>query len=231
VGSLLVVDGSGVCRAPIVAHSLQAGFAPDSWLIGSEVEVRGMEAEAGRSMCESAAGRLGFSGSAIAFFGSYRSLRLSVADLARADLVLTAERTQRSAVVRMLPGIQAAVFTWREALLLADVLADRGRTRGLLPPGDLVAVARALHGARGTVPLIEPPVRTGPFHWRRAAEPDALTVGSGHRPQADHARATQESVEVASALAVRLNVLVHGRAPQVAGPDRQGRLRRLLRSA
>jgi protein-tyrosine phosphatase len=231
VGSLLVVDGSGTCRAPIAAHTLRAGFAPDSWLIGNEVEVRGTEAEAGRTMCETAAGRLGFSGSAIAFFGAYRSLPLSVADVAGADLVLTAERTQRSAVVRMLPGTQASVFTWKEALLLADVLVQRGRARGALPTADLVGVARALHGARGTVPIIEPPVRTGPFHWRGGAEADPLTIGGGHRPQADHARATQESVDVAAALAGRLDALVRGTPVQEAVPDRQWRRRRLLRSA
>jgi protein-tyrosine-phosphatase len=228
---LLVVDGSGVCRAPIVAHTLRATFAVDSWLDGTDVEVRGLEAEAGRTMCESAAARLGYSGSAIAFFGSYRAIPLSIADIARADLVLTAERAQRSAVVRMLPGTQASVFTWKEALLLADVLADRRRRGSLLPPGDLAALARALHGARGTVPLIEPAVRTGPFHWRRAADVDPLTVASGHRAHADHRRATQESLEIARALATRLDDAVGAGSGHVARPDRSSRAHRLRRTA
>jgi protein-tyrosine phosphatase len=229
--SLLVVDGSGVCRAPIFAHTLQARFGPESWLIGTEVEVRGIEAEAGHTMCESAPGRLGASGSAIAYFGSYRSVPLSIADLARADLVLTAERTQRSTVVRMLPGIQASVFTWKEALLLADVLVQRGRAREALPPADLAAVARALHGARGSVPVVEPAVRTRPFRWRRDVGSDPLTLGGGHRPQADHARVTQESAEIAAALAGCLDGLVHGTPLVAPVPGRQRRIRGVLRSA
>jgi protein-tyrosine phosphatase len=227
---LLVVDGSGVCRGPIVAHTLCAVSAPESSLGAAEVEIRGLEAEAGRTMCESAAARLGYSGSAIAFFGSYRAIPLSVGDIARADLVLTAERAHRSAVVRMLPGTQASVFTWKEALLLAAVLSDRSAD-AVPPPADLAAVARALHGARGMVPLIEPAVRTGPFHWRRAPDADPLTISSGHRAQADHRRVTQESLDTARALAARLDDVVRPGSRGIPLPERETRGRRLRRTA
>ena len=153
VGTLLVVDGSDICRAPIVACTLQDRLAGSSWAGGTAIASRGLAAEAGRTMCESAAARLGFTGPAIAFYGAHRAAPLTVADLAGADLVLTAERAQRSAVVRMLPGTQATVFTWKEALVLASVLVDRRRISALSAPADLPALARALHGARGTVPL------------------------------------------------------------------------------
>src|SRR5690349_11573356 len=104
LGMLLVVDGSDVCRAPIVAYTLREGFAAAARLSGAVVEDRGVEAEAGLTMCEGAATRLGFTGPAIAFFGAHRSSPLTVDDVRDADLVLTAERAQRSAVVRMAPG-------------------------------------------------------------------------------------------------------------------------------
>jgi protein-tyrosine phosphatase len=228
---LLVVDGSGVCRAPIVAFTLGRQLAVSEWRSETTIETRGLSAEAGRTMCENAAARIGYSGPAIAYFGSYRAVALSVADIARADLVITAERSQRSALVRMLPGIQASVFTWKEALLLADVVVDRRQAGSATAPTDIAGLARALHGARGAVPLIEPSVRTGPLHWRRAAGADPLTIESGHRPTADHRHVTQESFEIADALATRLKTVMRATTGGIAARERSGLLRRLRRSA
>lgn len=224
MGGVLVVDGSDVCRAPIVAFTLLSRLRSPVWA-GTEIESRGLLAEPGRPMCEGAAGRLGFSGPAIAFYGAHRSTRLSVADIAGSSLVLTAERAQRSAVVRMLPGTQATVFTWKEALVLAEVLLDRRRSDTLGAPGDLPALARALHGARGTVPLIEPPVRTGVFHRRRGADP--LTVANGHDGTAEHKRVSHESAEVAASLADRLDLVMRAQHLAPRDTDRvTGRLHR-----
>lgn len=225
---LLVVDGSDVCRAPIVTYTLRQRLAEASRLVGVVVEDRGAEAEAGRTMCEGAATRLGFTGPAIAFYGAHRSTPLSVDDVRDADLVLTAERAQRSAIVRMVPGTQASVFTWKEALVLASVLVDRRRAGSISAPADLPSLARALHGARGTVPLIEPAVRTSPFHWRRAAEADPLTIGGGHDGRVEHRRITQESQDVAAALGARFEAVVAEHLPQLdlGAPGRPWRLRR-----
>lgn len=231
MGTLLVVDGSDICRAPIVAFALQSQFASGTWLRDAPVVTRGLTAAEGDTMCESAATRLGFTGPAIAFYGAHRAAPLTVADIAGADLVLTAERAQRSAVVRMLPGTQATVFTWKEALVLASVLVDRRRTGALSAPADLPGLARALHGARGTVPLIEPPVRTGVFHWRRSTEADPLTIEGGHGGRAEHRRVTQESADVAAALAHRLTDLVQARTPEADVEAPIARTRSLRRSA
>lgn len=233
MGTVLVVDGSGVCRAPIVQFMLRERFARSGRLETAPVESRGLTARPGATMCEGGASRLGFSGAAIGFFGAYRALPLSVADIANADLVLTAERSQRSAVVRMLPGTQAWVFTWKEALVLASVLVDRRRTGSLAAPTDVRGMAAAMHGARGTVPLIEPPVRTGPFHWRRGAETDPLTVESGHLGRAEHRAITQESADVAGALGGLLAAIVldTGSARTPDEPEVRTRSRWLRRSA
>lgn len=230
MGTLLVVDGSDICRAPTVEFTLREGIAASGWATVTTVVSRGLAAEPGRTMCDSAATRLGFSGPAIAFYGAHRAGALTVADIASADLVLTAERAQRSAVVRMLPGTQATVFTWKEALALATALVERRRTAALAAPTDLAALARMLHGARGTVPLTEPTVRTGVFHWRRT-ETDPLTIPSGHDGQAEHRRITQETLTVAETLAGRLAALIRPHAPEIGLDDRTTRSRPSVRSA
>jgi protein-tyrosine-phosphatase len=192
------------------------------------IEARGLTAEPGRTMCENAAARIGYSGPAIAYFGAYRALRLSIADLSGADLVLTADRAQRSAAVRMLPGRQASVFTWREALMLSQLVADRIRIGTSPVPGDLPAIARALHGARGTAPIVEPSTRTRPFHFRRALGADPLSIESGHEVAADHRRVTQQTRETAIALGHLLASLT--RSSPLMEPQQQSPLRRLRRS-
>lgn len=224
--TVLIVDGSDVCRAPIVAFTLGERLAAAGWLSEAGVVTRGLTAASGRTMCENASARLGYSGPAIAFFGTHRATPLRVGDIAAADIILTAERAQRSAVVRMLPGTQATVFTWKEALVLANVLVGRHRAGGTETPQNLAELARSLHGARGTVPLIEPPVRTGPFHFRRTAEADPLTVESGHEGTAEHRRVTQESAEVAAALGERFTALANGEAEPVPLATRPRRVRR-----
>lgn len=215
MGIVLVVDGSDVCRAPIVAFVLGKRFAGAPLPGGWDVETRGLMARPGATMCESAAAKLGWSGPAIAFYGAHRATPLTTDDIPDAGLVLTAERQQRSAVVRMVPGTQAKVFTWKEALVLATVLADRVRNGVANAPEDLPGLARALHAARGTVPLIEPAVRTGALHWRRGKEHDSLSVANGHEGAALHRHVTQESHDVATQLGARIVELTAERLPSI----------------
>lgn len=230
MGTVLVVDGSGVCRAPVVEFVLGRALGPASPFGDVAITSRGLEALPGTTMCESASSRLGCTGPAIAFFGAHRAAAVTIDDVRDADLVLTAERAQRSAVVRMLPGAQASVFTWKEALVLATVLADRVRIGSARVPKDLPTLARALHGARGTVPMIEPAVRTGVFHWRRPAEADPLTVADGHDGAVQHRQVTQESYDVASRLAMQLAQLHTGEAIGVGAAEARPSLRRRQRA-
>lgn len=198
---VLVIDGADVCRAPIMEFTLRSGFTEAAWLAGAEVVSRGLEAEPDRTMCEVAAGRIGFTGPAIGFFGAHRAKRLTRDDIVAADLILTAEREQRSSVVRMLPGTQARVFTWKEARVLATIVTQRVAARATPAPSDLVTVAAALHASRGAIPVIEPPVKTAAFHWRRPPATDPLSVSDGHEePGAMHRHAVDESRQTAMAL-------------------------------
>ena len=118
MSTVLVVDGADVCRAPITEFTLRSGF-DQAWLADVKVISRGLEAEPDHTMCDVAGDRIGFTSSSIGFYGAHRSEKLTRDDIAGASLVLTAERDQRSAVVRLLPAAR------REC--------SRGRRRGCSP--------------------------------------------------------------------------------------------------
>jgi hypothetical protein len=152
-------------------------------------------------MCDVAAGRIGFTSGAISFYGAHRSQLLTRDDIAGAALILTAERDQRSAVVRMLPGTQARVFTWKEARVLATIVTQRVTSGATVAPADAAELATLLHASRGAIPVIEPPVKTAAFHWRRQTATDPLSVTNGHEESvALHRHAVDESRQTAVAL-------------------------------
>jgi protein-tyrosine-phosphatase len=152
-------------------------------------------------MCEVAADRIGSTGPSIAFHGAHRSHRLTREDVASATLVLTAERDQRSAIVRFVPGSQARVFTWKEARVLATIVTERVANGATAAPADLQELARLLHASRGSIPVIEPPVKTAAFHWRRQPPTDPLSIVEGHdETRATHRAAVDESRKTAVAL-------------------------------
>ena len=201
MSTVLVVDGADVCRAPITEFTLRSGF-DQTWLVDVQVVSRGLEAEPDRTMCDVAADRIGFTSSSIGFYGAHRSQRLTREDVAAASLVLTAERDQRSAVVRLLPGSQARVFTWKEARVLATIVTERVVDGTADAPDDLDDLARLLHASRGSIPVIEPPVRTAAFHWRKQPASDPLSIPEGHdETRATHRAAVDESRQTAVALA------------------------------
>ena len=201
MSTVLVVDGADVCRAPIMEFTLKSGFADAAWLKDVAVLSRGLTAEPDHTMCEVAAGRIGFTSAAIGFYGAHRAVRLTRDDVAAASLVLTAERDQRSSVVRLLPGTQARVFTWKEARVLATLVTERVLSGRLAPPADLAELAQQLHASRGSIPVIEPPVRTAAFHWRRQPATDPLSITDGHDEATGmHRSVVDESRQTAVAL-------------------------------
>jgi protein-tyrosine phosphatase len=206
---ILVVDGSDVCRAPIVEFVLRQQLARSPSTEAVEVMSRGVEAASGATMCDLASTHLGFSGPSISFYGGHRAARLDRSEVATADLVLTAGREQRSAVVRLLPGTQTRVFTWKEALVLATANIDRVHDGLVAAPLGVADLPRLLHAARGTLPRIEPSVRTAPFHWRRAALlDDPLSVADGHDGARLHKHTVAEASSVARALGLALAELL-----------------------
>ena len=218
---MLVVDGGGVCRAPIVEFTLQKQLTGSSWLADVEIASRGLELHDGRAMCGIAAARIGYSTRALAFSGAHRAEALTAELAEQAGLILPAERPQRAAVARVSPLARARTFTLKEALVLVSVLTDEVRAGTAERPTTLETLADQLHDIRGSIPLIEPPLRTSVFHRDRALPAaDPLTLVDGHDDAGLHRHATDETYQVSLTLGSRLVDLAEERLPRVgSGPN------------
>ena len=221
MNTLLIVDGGDVCRAPIVEFTLQKQLGGAGWLGDLEIESRGLELQDTTEMCTFAAARLGASTRALSFSRGHRAAALDEDVAAAAGLILTAERPQRSAVARMAPIARARTFTLKEALVLVSVLTDEVRAGTARRPTGLVELAELLHDIRGSIPLIEPPLKTSVFHRDRALPAaDPLTLVDGHDDAGLHRHATDETYQVSLTLGSRLVDLAEERLPRVGtGPN------------
>ena len=216
MGTVLIVDGSDVCRGPIIEFALQKQFAGEGPLAAETVISRGLEAQNHDLICDLAAGRLGQSMRAATFSVSHRSRPITVEDAEQADLILTAERHHRSAVVRLSPISRGRTFTLKEALVLTSVLTDEVRTGRSPRPTDLANTVALLDEVRGSIPLIEPPMQTSVFHRDRALPAsDPLALTDGHEDAALHRHATDEAYQVALTLGSRLVDLTEDRMARI----------------
>lgn len=207
---MLVVCTANVCRSPLVQHTLGIAFAQVGPLRGIEVASGGVHAIGDQPMCAVSAEHVSVDEVGRAFAAAHRSHPLTADDVARAGIVLTAEREHRAAVARLAPGSQAKVFTWREAIALAGAAEERVAAGSAARPTDLAGLARLLHATRGTVPMVSPKP-TGFLARLRRPEPevDPLTVVDGHgRAPREHQRAVEETAAVAGVLAERIRALL-----------------------
>ena len=128
---ILVVCTGNICRSPMAEHLLRAGLPPGT----AEVTSAGTHGLVGEGMQAHALDVLrerGVDGSA------FRARRLEAHHVEGADLVLTATREHRAAVVTLAPTAVRRTFTLRELDRLLSV-AD-------LTAPDLVAAAAAQRG-------------------------------------------------------------------------------------
>ena len=205
MGTVLIVDGSDVCRGPIIEFAIQKQLAGEGPLAAETVISRGLEALGQHLICDMAAGRLGASMRAATFSVSHRSRALTAEDTEQADIILTAERAHRSAVVRMSPISRSRTFTLKEALVLVSVLTDEVRSGHSPRPTTMSETVAQLDEIRGSIPLIEPPMHTSVFHRDRALPTsDPLALVDGHEDAALHRHATDEAYQVALTLGSRL---------------------------
>lgn len=205
MSTVLIVDGSDVCRAPIVEFALRKQLAGDTALADTAVISRGLDTDGARRICDLAAGRLGGSARAAQFSDAHVSTRLTPEVADGAELILTAERVHRSAVGRLAPYARARTFTLKEALVLASVLSDEVRTGRSPRPRNLAQTVALLDDVRGSIPLIEPPMNTNVFHRERALpKSDPLALVDGHGDAGIHRHATDEAYQVALTLGARL---------------------------
>lgn len=216
MGTVLIVDGSDVCRGPIIEFALQKQFMGEGPMADETVLSRGLETPGQQLICDMAAGRLGASMRAATFSVSHRSRALTVEDTEGADLILTAERAHRSAVVRMSPIARARTFTLKEALVLISVLTDEVRTGRSPRPTSVPETVALLDEVRGSIPLIEPPMHTSVFHRDRALPAsDPLALVDGHEDAALHRHATDEAYQVALTLGSRMVDLAEDRVARI----------------
>jgi protein-tyrosine phosphatase len=114
---ILVVCTANVCRSPLAEIVLQQGMAGQhSEFV--DVTSAGTHADAGQPMCAQGAAHAGVDPDV------HRSRLLSAVDLADADLVLTADRSQRAAAARLDPSCRPRLFTLRQAAGLATAVAQ-----------------------------------------------------------------------------------------------------------
>lgn len=139
-GRVLIVCTGNICRSPYIERALASRLAA----LGSDLVVAsaGTGALVGHGIAEPMTRLMEARG--IPADGA-AARRLTSAMIAEADLVLTAEREHRGAVVSLAPGALRRTFTVRQFARLLD-LVDETPGRSL---SELVSAAAA---ARGGVP-------------------------------------------------------------------------------
>lgn len=133
--TILVVCTANVRRSPAVAALLRHGTTTAPGLAGSGVEVvsAGVAALAGDRLDPRVAASLAELGIPAEELTPHLSRRLTVEAVERADLVLTAERAHRAAVVRLVPAAVTRSFTVRELAVLGSGLGRSGLTATSAP--------------------------------------------------------------------------------------------------
>lgn len=144
---ILVVCTANSCRSPMAQLMLTADLAAagaGEVAVSSAGTHAGRYGYAGRLMDARAAAEL--DARRVAGADSFRSRQLEASHAAAADLVLTADRAHRDAVVGLEPAAARRTFTLRE---LAFLLEDRGGVAGATPVERGAAVSRLAAESRG----------------------------------------------------------------------------------
>lgn len=145
--TILFVCSGNICRSALSALLLESKLGPNA--VAFTIESRGTIANQDVPMDADAAAqaqRLGLDPSA------HRSAPLTTADVLNADLILTAERSHRSAVVRLDPRASSRTFTILQfARILQGLETEDLQVHGAV---ELVATVGRLRGV--VVPPAEP---------------------------------------------------------------------------
>lgn len=186
---VLVVCTANRCRSPIAEHVLRSEFAQ---LCGSaqadwSIQSVGIRAEPGLPIHPRAAAalrkRAGIDASA------FRSRRINKEAIASADLILTASREHRAAVVTLVPGAIRYTFTIRQFAHLATGVKALGNV-DLSPSWGVAAAGHVLVeealGSRSELQPLDPVLED-------VADP------MGHR-QAAYRRCTDQIARAVSAI-------------------------------
>lgn len=128
--AVLMVCSANMCRSPMAAALMRRSFSNSQLAAATAIRSCGLHPR-GERMCDAIVPRGLHSSLATELRRSHRPTQLTADIVEEADLVLTADRALRSAVVRLSPGARAKVFTLREAAALAGhVVAGASRPGG-----------------------------------------------------------------------------------------------------
>lgn len=201
---IFVICSANICRSPVAGALLDKTFEDAGIAERFSVWTYGASAPAEAPLCPeiwSRVKQLEYS----TRLGDHRSHQLHPDSLDRADLVLTADRSVRAAVVRMRPSFHARTFTLRQAAALAESAAVYGR-----PPADADAEARLrwlvteMHSWRGLTDV--PPVeqrRLARRPWRRVPV-HGLDIPDAHQQRRMHPVTARLTVASANRLGAML---------------------------
>lgn len=118
--TILVVCSANVCRSPMMVAMLRQQLA-GSDIVGSiSLTSCGEHAWTNLATCKEIAGEDLLSPDEAQHLQHHRPTQLTRGRAENVDLILTADRSIRSSVVRLVPGMHDRTFTVREAALLAS---------------------------------------------------------------------------------------------------------------
>jgi protein-tyrosine phosphatase len=159
---LLAVCSANTCRSPLALAALDSALVEYGYRTQITLRSRGEHAEPGRPVCEHVLRAAHRHGLGTRLIDAHRAIPLDTAELAAADLILTADRTVRAGVVKLDPRVAGRTFTFREAAALGRLVATDDEER----PHDLAGFAAALNDNRGLtdLPALERPLT---LSWHR----------------------------------------------------------------
>jgi protein-tyrosine phosphatase len=201
---VLAVCAANVCRSPLMAVSLERSFFARGFAGDVVVHSAGVAATTGAAVCPEVERLTRSRGLPWLALGQHRSLPLTDQLIDRADLILTADRSLRSEIVkRARPGATGRTFTLREAAELAD--AASFRVQGHTMEEQLRSLTAQLNHTRGFIDLpgVER-VATRALPWRRL-EVHTHDVPDAHdEPRAPHGLVWRLTIPATDHLAASL---------------------------
>jgi len=155
---ILAACTANICRSPAIELLLRSALADAGVPVGAvEVSSAGVDAREGATRCARSRSLLSAYGVDDVELWTTGARRLTAEDVRSADLILTASRTHRAAVARLLPAARTRTFTLRQAARAAHVIAAGPLPAVVpLPPADDVRarlrwLVAELDAARGPV--------------------------------------------------------------------------------